>query len=64
MKSNPISTRPKSSFSFRNSQKNKKSLYPIISQRGFDSKYDFKVNLIPKLEAEKIYKENMELKKQ
>ena len=62
MKSNPISTRPKSSFSFRNSQKNKKSLYPIISQRGFDSKYDFKVNLIPKLEAEKIYKENMELK--
>ena len=62
MKNNPISTRPKSSFSFRNSQKNKKSLYPIISQRGFDSKYDFKVNLIPKLEAEKIYKENMELK--
>jgi hypothetical protein len=62
MKSNPVSTRPKSSFSFRNSQKNKKSLYPIISQRGFDSKYDFKVNLNPKLEAEKIYKENMELK--
>ena len=62
MKNNPISTRPKSSFSFRNSQKNKKSLYPIISQRGFDSKYDFKVNLIPQLEAEKIYKESMELK--
>ena len=57
--------RPKSSKYInnlpRNSFKNKKE-YPIISISERESYFDFNINLIPKIEAEKIYKENLDLK--
>ena len=60
--------RPKSSISMHNlpnlplKYRNKKT-YPIISNEK-DSNFDFNVNLIPKLEAEKIYKVNLDLKQE
>ena len=57
--------RPKSSKYINNlpriSFKNKKE-YPIISISERESNFDFNINLIPKIEAEKIYKENLDLK--
>ena len=57
--------RPKSSKYINNlpriSFKNKKE-YPIISISEKESNFDFNINLIPKIEAEKIYKENLDLK--
>ena len=62
-------TRPKSSISIHNlpniplKYKNKKS-YPIISNSERESNFDFNVNLTPKIDAEKIYKTNLELKEE
>ena len=57
--------RPKSSKYINNlpriSFKNKKE-YPIISISERETNFDFNINLIPKIEAEKIYKENLDLK--
>ena len=59
--------RPKSSKSINNlprislKNKNKKG-YPIISISERETNFDFNINLIPKIEAEKIYKENLDLK--
>ena len=62
-------TRPKSSISIHNlpniplKYKSKKS-YPIISNSERESNFDFNVNLTPKIDAEKIYKTNLELKEE
>ena len=62
-------TRPKSSISIHNlpniplKYKNKKS-YPIISNSERESNFDFNENLTPKIDAEKIYKTNLELKEE
>ena len=60
-------TRPQSSNSFRNLpnilmiKKNKPS-YPIIESNLKEENFDFNINLIPKIEAENIYKDNFDLK--
>ena len=59
--------RPKSSKSINNLPRislknNNKKGYPIISISERETNFDFNINLIPKIEAEKIYKENLDLK--
>ena len=62
--------RPKSSIPIHNlpniplKYKNKKKSYPIISNNERESNFDFNVNLIPKIDAEKIYKVNLDLKEE
>jgi len=75
MKKNKINipdknNRPKSSISIHNlpniplKYKTKKKSYPIISNSERESNFDFNVNLMPKIDAEKIYKINLELKEE
>ena len=59
--------RPQSSTSIHNlpkismKYKNKKS-YPIISNSERESDFDFNINLNPKIDAERMYKDNLDLK--
>ena len=60
-------TRPQSSNSFRNLPnilmiKKSKPSYPIIESNLKEENFDFNINLIPKIEAENIYKDNFDLK--
>ena len=75
MKKNKINipdknNRPKSSISIHNlpniplKYKTKKKSYPIISNSERESNFDFNINLMPKIDAEKIYKINLELKEE